>query len=233
MQTVVSDLHLIELNGVNVYLWTGEGGPTLIDTGYPWTYAKLVDELASAGVQPADLQRIILTHADLDHIGGLRALREACDAPACCHAVEAAYIQGEESKKPGGSALGFAIRPVFSIIRRRYNPGIPRVEELVVEGKQLPEGFRVIHVPGHAPGQIALYHEERSVLITGDALTNRDGKLDLPPAMFTPDMDAAKESLRKFKKLHYETACFGHGPPILSDAGEILSVYIDSLNLQG
>ena len=230
MQTVVDDLYWIDLNSVNVYLWTGENGPTLIDTGLPWTYDKLVHELATAGVNPTDLQRIVLTHADLDHIGGLKQLREVSDAPICSHAVEAAYIQGEKTKSPSPTAIGFVMRPIYSLINRRYRPGASRVEELLVEGRTLPEGFQVIHMPGHAPGQIALYHADRSVLITGDALTHRNAKPGLPPSIFTPNMDAAIESLQKFKKLEYEVACFGHGPPILTNASETLSRYIDSLN---
>jgi len=96
MEKVCPDLIRIELRGVNVFLWTGQGGPTLIDTGYPWTYNKLLDELHAAGVQPSDLKRIIITHADLDHIGGLKGLIEVSDAAIACHTVAADFITGKK-----------------------------------------------------------------------------------------------------------------------------------------
>jgi len=43
METVRPHLLRIELSNVNAFLWTGPGGPTLIDTGYPWTFNKLLD----------------------------------------------------------------------------------------------------------------------------------------------------------------------------------------------
>ena len=214
---------------VNAYLWTGAGGPTLIDTGMPGAVKTILADLAAVGVEPAALQRIIITHADLDHVGGVKELARLTQAAIACHTAESAYVRGHKRKGPTPNLLGYLVRPIFGLINRRYQPGAPRVDELLLDGQALPEGFTVIHTPGHAPGQIALHHAERGILITADALNNRGGKLGTPPPLFTPKMGAAYESIARLGKLKYEVACFGHGPPILSAADAAIAAFSATL----
>ena len=104
-----------------------------------------------------------------------------------------------------------------SSIRCRSRP-----DELYVDGQQTPEGFTVIHTPGHTPGHISLLHRDKRVLIAGDALNNRGGKLQLPPPLFTPDMKNAERSVWKLAKKYgedFDVIVFGHGPPILQNGG--------------
>lgn len=228
MEIVRPDLTRIKLGYVNAFLWTGEGGPTLIDAGLPWTFNKLLDELKEAGVQPNDLRRIIITHADIDHIGGLKGLTEMSNAPIACHAVEAAYLTGQKPRRAGGG-LGTLLRAGNRIIALLYKPYVSSVQELLLGKEQTPEGFTVLHMPGHAPGQIALYHRREGILIAGDALDNRNNQLSLPVKFFTPDMQQAIESLEKLKKLHFETACFGHGPCITEGADRKIRAFVENL----
>jgi glyoxylase-like metal-dependent hydrolase (beta-lactamase superfamily II) len=106
-----------------------------------------------------------------------------------------------------------------------FNP-LPVVpDELYVDGQSLPEGFIVVHTPGHTPGHISLLHRQRRLLIAGDALNNRGGKLGLPPAIFTPDMENARRSIWKLAKKYgddIDTIVFGHGPPIMQNGGQRL-----------
>ncbi len=224
------DLQLIALNGVNAYLWTGTGGPTLIDTGLPWSSRTLLQEMASVDIHPKDLQSIIITHADIDHVGGLPVILGEHQTPICCHAVEKAYVKGLKVKRPNPSLAGYLIRPAVLLLNRRYKPDPIEIDTLVIQGQVLPGGFAVLHMPGHSPGQIALFHAERKLLITGDALSNRDGKLRMPPKLFTPDYAQTVDSLDKLRTLDYEIICFGHGPPILSDAKNTVNTFIQLLN---
>jgi glyoxylase-like metal-dependent hydrolase (beta-lactamase superfamily II) len=114
------------------------------------------------------------------------------------------------------SQLFFKVRPVT-------------VDEMVLEKQVLVEGFQVLHVPGHTAGQMALYHPARKLLITADALANRQQQLSGPAPMFTPDMMQAKESIRKLAKLDVDVACFGHGPPIVGGAGEKIRAFAATL----
>ena len=103
----------------------------------------------------------------------------------------------------------------------RYSPVTP--DELMLDGQMTPEGFTVIHTPGHTPGHISLLHKERRLLIAGDALSNRKNQLAPPPSMLTPDPDNTARSIWKLAKKYgddYETIVFGHGPPILQNGGK-------------
>ena len=117
------------------------------------------------------------------------------------------------------------LRPVFwgvsQLPQFKVAPVSP--DELWVDGNVTPEGFTVIHTPGHTPGHISLLHKEKRLLITGDALFNRQSKLSLPPEMFTPDMQNAQRSVWKLAKKYgddYDVIVFGHGPPIMQNAGK-------------
>ncbi|NOX63110.1 MAG: MBL fold metallo-hydrolase [Chloroflexi bacterium] len=230
MELITPDLHRIELKGVNAYLWTGENGPSLIDTGFPWSVEQLKRDLAEADVTPGDLQRIFITHSDIDHIGGLRALkRDALQARVACHAAESAYVRGERPKPLPSGPKGWLARLIAWLLFRRYKPGVETVDELVIEGHVFPEGFTALHMPGHAPGLMALLHKKQGVLILGDALNNNKSHLTMPPAIFTPQMDAAIESLGKLRKYEFDIACFGHGPPITKDAKAAIMAFAEPL----
>ncbi len=231
MQEIAPGLRRFDgLRGVNVYLWERPDGLTLIDAGFPWHAYPLLKALGDAGYAPQALDRIIVTHADLDHIGGLAQIRAATGATVVAHAAEAPAVMGQRARALPPTLLGYAMTPLFRLFDQvifRYRPS--PVDELVLDRQMLREGLQALHAPGHAPGQIALYHPERKILITGDALRHVNGQLTLPAGVVTPSRALAVETVRRLAKLDVEILCFGHGPPISEGANERLRAFASTL----
>lgn len=232
---IVPGLHLVDgMAGgiVNAYVWERpDGGLTLIDAGMPRDAAKILDFARSLGIERLD--RIIVTHGDIDHFGGLAAVQAATGARVVCHAVEKDVVEGRQVRFMGSGLLRRAYAPLLDAATRRfmgYRP-VARVDELVVDKQTLPEGLHVVHAPGHTAGQIALFQPERGILIAGDAFATRKDRFGLPSAMATPRMDVAKDSIRKLAALKdVRVICCGHGSPITRDAGARLQAFAASLD---
>jgi glyoxylase-like metal-dependent hydrolase (beta-lactamase superfamily II) len=219
---------------VHVYLWEWEGGVSLIDTGVPGNETKILDGVRRIGYQPSDIKRLIVTHADIDHVGSLKAIKRITHAPVACHTVEKALLEHPERRRPSGTPLASLISPVFALMRLapalRVEPVSP--DEIYVDGDRLPEGFVMIHTPGHTPGHVSLLHPEKRFLIAGDALNTRTGPLSGPPPIFTPDMDNAHRSIWKLWKKYgadYDTIVFGHGDPIRENASAAVKGLVDQI----
>ena len=194
MKQIIPGLWQIDEIGsfVNCYAWEWEEGVTLIDAGMRNSAPDLLTALATHGWPLHTVRRILVTHADADHVGGLATVKRASGARVACHTVEKAYLEQTRRRKPAWY-LRPAI-PIFGLFPAfRVEPVTP--DELLIDGQVTPEGFTVIHTPGHTPGHISLLHKERRLLVTGDALNNRKGRLSPPPAAFTsPDPSAAAPS---------------------------------------
>lgn len=223
MKQIVPGLWVIDEigGGVNCFLWEWSDGLTLIDTGMAKDAKTILDALVRHNRPLHSVKRIVLTHADPDHSGGLPQIRRATQARVVCHAVEKEFVEHPYRRQPPALWL----RPPLLLMRMlpafAMRPVTP--DELVVDGQQLPEGFTVVHTPGHSPGHIALLHREKRLLIAGDALANRNNKLTGPISLFSSDMDTARRSIWKLAKKHgddFETVVFGHGPPLLTHGGQ-------------
>lgn len=112
--------------------------------------------------------------------------------------------------------------------------------------KSLPEagevpfmpGWTWLHVPGHAPGQIALWHAGTRTLIAADAVitTGQESAYEVlvqkpemhgPPRYFTPDWHAAAASVAKLAALKPDLLITGHGRAM---AGPAMQEALDSLD---
>lgn len=224
MKQILPRLWEIDEIGQNVhcYLWEWDAGYTLIDTGFPSDAGTILNAITSQGIALHSIQRIIITHVDLDHTGGLAAIKRATQAPVACHAVEKRYMENPRLRKPAA----FYMRPPYWLAttflsQYKMRPVVP--DELCVDGQELPEGFTVVHTPGHTPGHISLLHKEKRFLITGDALSNRDSNLRQPIHLYTPDERNTIRSIWKLAKKYgndYDAVVFGHGPPLLQNGGK-------------
>ncbi len=216
--------------GAGVYLWQDADGLILLDCGMPWHARAILTALSRAGFAPSQVRHILITHGDIDHMGGARALKEATGAALMCHAVTGAIMQGRLQRTFGLGVIGSLSGLIARTLMGPIFHSIPvKADELVVDGTSLPGGFRAVYTPGHCAGHLAFYHPEARVLIAGDALSHRGGRLALGPALFTADRVAALRSLAKLARLDAEILCCGHGEPILREAQARLQRLCQSL----
>ncbi|GHV32279.1 hydrolase [Clostridia bacterium] len=146
----------------------------LVDTGVPEGFDELEQAAEREGFSLSQLTHIILTHQDWDHVGNVRALRARVPGiVVVAHEAEIPYITGER------------------IARLPAEHSCP-VDKSAADGDALL-GARVIHAPGHTPGHMVLLKD--GVLIAGDALGARDGKLTVPDPKYTENMRQARQSM--------------------------------------
>lgn len=223
MREIIPNLWQIDEIGddVHCFLWKWSEGVTLIDTGYPGKAETILAALRKQGYAPHQVRRIIITHADVDHTGSVYALQRATGAPVACHTVEKVYLESPRRRQ----AASLFLRPILWLLSWVPNfwPAAVTPDQLLVDGQLLPEGFTVIHTPGHTPGHIALLHKEQRFLISGDALVNTRNRLRPNTGPFTPDLYNARRSVWWLAKKYgddFETIVFGHGPAILQNGGK-------------
>jgi hydroxyacylglutathione hydrolase len=202
----------------NVYLLADEGRVTLFESGS----VTMADEIAKATGERGGIRRIVLSHAHADHRGGASKL----NAPVVCHPDERADVEGDagEHYYDWSRVRNPLVRAIGPGTARRMDGGPLKVDATVSEGEQVV-GFRVLHLPGHAPGQIGLWRESDRLAIVSDAvfmfdpftMTGRPGAARMPPAPVRPDPEAARRSIRRIAELDPSEVWLGHYGPIRGD----------------
>lgn len=205
---------------MNVYLIEDGDGVVMFDAGI----AAMTPALASIGAQMGGIRRIVLGHAHPDHRGSAAGL----DAEVWCHPAERADAEGD-----GGthyfdlSKLDPHGRILLGRLLPHWDGGPLEIAATVQEDDEVA-GFRVVHLPGHAPGLIGLWREsDRFALVTDcfytlDPQTGIPGALRAPHEAFNQDTAQARESMRKLAALRPATAWCGHAQPLTGDVAQQL-----------
>ena len=212
----------IALRGTSAFLLL-DRRVTLIDTGLRGSARRLLQAVRLAGRRADEIEQVIITHYHPDHIGGLPELQRILPAKAAIHAIDAPAVTGAGGP-PSPFNAGWR-RAAWRKLAPRLLPFEPvRIDELLHDGDELPVlgGLRIVHTPGHTPGHVALYLPELALLIAGDAMEYRRGRLTGPAAAVTADMPEALRSIDTLSRLAIETIAFSHFPSIPAAAGERL-----------
>jgi glyoxylase-like metal-dependent hydrolase (beta-lactamase superfamily II)/predicted ester cyclase len=202
---------------MNVYLLEDEGGGvTLFDAGI----RTMTHAIATAAAPLGGINRVVLGHADADHRGAAAGL----GAPVFCHPADRTAAEGDDSVREYHhiERLGLPARWVYPNLLRFWDGGPVEIAGTIEEGEDV-SGFRVVHLPGHAPGLIGLYRERDSLALTSDCFyvidpeTSRKRPPGPPHEAFNEDTAQARESIRKLAALNPSAAWPGHADALTGD----------------
>jgi glyoxylase-like metal-dependent hydrolase (beta-lactamase superfamily II) len=210
----------------------------LIDTGMPGTAAVIIELAKQAGIGEVLLSTIILTHQDIDHIGGLPAFAAGNPAPVVfAHEGDKAVINGKQPMlKATPERIAGLLQALPELARSQFEamflqPTSENVDRTMADGEELPfgGGLTVIHTPGHTPGHVSLYHKPSKTLIAADAMIVANGELKGPREAVTPDMELALQSLKKFRDYDIENIICYHGGLLQGDGNKHIAALTEQL----
>lgn len=202
-----------------------DGSVTLVDCGMKRAPARIVKGLAAIDKHPADVQKIVLTHAHDDHAGGAAEMvRKAGLDGVAVHEEDAEYVEAGESTPLD---LTLTSGRVFSRLKRGGFEATA-VSERLVDGQLMDVGggVRIHHTPGHSPGHVSLMHEPTKTMITGDAIWNMASRMSWPVGAFCQSHKLNKVSAHVLGELDYDVVAFTHGPHIESNAREAVRSFL-------
>jgi glyoxylase-like metal-dependent hydrolase (beta-lactamase superfamily II)/predicted ester cyclase len=202
---------------MNVYFIEDEGGGvTLFDAGI----RQMTNAVATAAAPLGGINRIVLGHADVDH----RGVAAGLGVPVFCHPADKTAAEEGEAQRDyhRTDLLRIPSRWVYPRLLEYWNSGPVEIAGTIEEGDDV-SGFRVVHLPGHAPGLVALWRESDRLALTSDCFyvvdvdTSRPQDPAPPVDAFNQDTAQARESIRKLAALDPAICWPGHLGPLTGD----------------
>ena len=208
---------------VRAFLLDAGGELTLVDTLFEGDARDVLGAIRQLGRSPGDLKRILLSHAHRSHLGGLAALKRETGATVLAHEWEADIVAGERPAqsvglKPTRPFRTYPFQVGIFLGRPKHVPC--EVDDLATEGDAVGP-LRVLHTPGHSPGHLAFWWEERGLLIGGDAIATWP-RFEAGWPAFNLNPEQAAASVRRLASLEPRLVGVGHGEPLADGAAERL-----------
>jgi|SRR5579875_1117208 len=241
MEAIAPGLRGLRIAFVNVFGVSHQDGSwTLIDAGLPMSEG-LIHSWAEKHFATAP-NAIVLTHGHFDHVSAARDLADRWNVPIFAHPLEFPYLTGQQEYPApnvgagGGTMsllsplyprkpvdLGSRLRPLPTAANGAIDEAVP-----ASSAASLPElpGWQILHTPGHTPGHVSFFRSSDATLLVGDAFCTtkpesffeaalaQQPELHGPPAYFTSDWTAARQSVQRLAHLNPMIVVPGHGKPL-------------------
>ncbi|MBQ3077210.1 MAG: MBL fold metallo-hydrolase [Clostridia bacterium] len=182
--------------GSYVYAIKNEHGVTLIDTYFPGKVEEIVAELKAAGMEPVD--RILFTHADLDHTGNSAWLQKHYNnCPVYLSARELEAVREPAKSKSGkGGVFDGVEEPVMTVL----------------EGEEIA-GIRIIPAYGHTYGHTCFLYDK--TLFAGDLICTEQDEIWEMELKFIRDREQSWKAVEDVDQAcDFDLLCPSHGEPL-------------------
>lgn len=213
---LTDDVWWIDLGSVNAYL-VHDDVPTLVDAGLPWDADDLAAGVREAGVEPSAVERVLVTHYDPDHVGGIPRLA-ATDAAVFVGERDADVVAGR--RPPAVDSLKGLTQRVGTVL----HDTVDRPVTALADGDEVGS-FTTVHTPGHTKGHVAYVSESSDVAFVGDLVTSDGDAFSPSPWYLNWDTDEVERSIdRLLERLPpVDVVAPGHGPPITEEGAAVLA----------
>ncbi|MBT0769419.1 MBL fold metallo-hydrolase [Kineosporia sp. J2-2] len=238
VEEVAENLWFAHHRNTNWVLYGDDTGVTLIDGGYPGERDLVEQSIRAIGRRPQDVRGILITHAHLDHLGGLPWLAERHGVPVYTSEREAAHARREFleqiSLKQVLSHLHHRpwrtwLRQVAPLFVGKMDTSLPTAQAFPHDGPlDLPGSPVPVAAEGHTSGHVGYHFPALGALVTGDALVTAHGtsRLQGPQLLhtdFQEDLAQAARSLDGFVRTGAVLILPGHGPALRMPIAEAVA----------
>jgi len=215
----MSRYYRIPMGISNSYLIANNRQCILVDAGNADREKKCITTLNKLGFDCEEIGLIVITHVHYDHVGSLRALKNACKCPVVVHQKEAQLLKNGQITFPAGTnMIGRGIMGLANIMMKilpQFFSFSPVEAEITITGEMSLEPFgisgRIIPTPGHTEGSLSV------VLPTGEAFVGDLAINYLPFGLgpifppFADDVDILLESWKDLLEQGITTIFPAHG----------------------
>jgi glyoxylase-like metal-dependent hydrolase (beta-lactamase superfamily II) len=207
MERITERVTQVGAMGVNTFIVeVGEGQLAVVDAGMPGHHKRIIPAARQMGYPPHAITDVFITHADLDHVGGLGKLAAITGAEVHTGHMAAALMEAGEAPSHGSAVFDLIAGAMQKVLLKPLY-----ADHIYEDGDEAPFGLQVIESPGHTPDHIAFYWPEEGVLFAGDLFNRFQPALQLSPPMMSWNMDAAHQSAAKVLATDPRIICVGHG----------------------
>jgi glyoxylase-like metal-dependent hydrolase (beta-lactamase superfamily II) len=209
------------------YLLVGEERTVLVDTGLAGTPEEvIVPSLGEIGLGVEDVDEVITSHADVDHCGGNRVLKEMNpELRFSCGEADRACIESTDRMMAEiylwSDPYGFGPDQESRVWLRTELDGDSPVDVGLRGGETLRLGpdwrIELLHLPGHTPGHLGIWDAKNDAVIIVDAalekgIYDREGNLLQPPRYF--DATSYQNTIRKLHSMRPGYLLTSHYPAL-------------------
>jgi glyoxylase-like metal-dependent hydrolase (beta-lactamase superfamily II) len=216
---------------------TSVEGMWLVDCGYEGSLSMIKEEFSKRGMNIAELNGVIISHDDIDHLGGLKELKDAMpNIKVYASQIESPYISGTlkslrlqqaedlfPSLPEEHKSWALAFQEQLRTIKR------VAVDQTFAADEKFKKGIQIISTPGHTPGHISIYLPELKTLIASDAIVKENDQLGIANPQFCLDLREAENSVKKISSLDIDVlVCYHGGMETVDISSKLHRLYSES-----